>query len=132
MSQKKKLQMDSWREPAEPCSQIGQLLYYMVGVQLRRLQLFLAPNTEDQGTTPPSPLLGVYMEEGMVQDTNWLMWHIFYCSVLIQITCVVALACRQAPGAWKIRLLLGEARHFADGALVDTVRLVQQFMSADY
>ena len=51
----------SWREPEEGDSQVGQLYFYLLSVQLKALQ--------EPGTLP-HPLLGVYMEEGMVRYLN--------------------------------------------------------------
>ena len=47
-------------------SQIGQLLYYLVGIQLKSLQLFLNPSTQQEDYDQPMPVLGIFMEEGMV------------------------------------------------------------------
>ena len=44
-------------------SQLGQLLYYLLAVQLDRLQRFLSPR---RTAAPPTPVLGLFMEEGMV------------------------------------------------------------------
>jgi len=44
--------METWRVD----SRIGQLLYYMMGVQMKCLH----------DGTRPRPLLGIYMEDGMV------------------------------------------------------------------
>ena len=46
--------------------QIGQLLYYMLGAMLYRVQQVMAP-TGAQGTASSAPLSGLYiMEEGVV------------------------------------------------------------------
>ena len=54
----------TWRvPPAATDSQIGQLMYYLMAVQLRRLQLHLrTPRTEEA----VGPLLGLYMEDDVV------------------------------------------------------------------
>jgi hypothetical protein len=88
LSKKKRLRL-GWREPAEP-SQIGQLMYYLMGVQLRRIQL--------KQQTPPTPVLGLYMEDGMMAP-------------------VVALATCDTEGDWTILLLLWPLQHFGDGGL---------------
>jgi len=51
---REELKVKGWKE-REDDTQIGQLLYYMTAVQLRSLSL---------GT--PHPVLGIFMEEGMV------------------------------------------------------------------
>ena len=67
LSKRKKMAVLGWRaEQTATDSQIGQLLYYMLGVQLQRLQLFLSPMQRAANYTPPSPLLGIFIEEGKV------------------------------------------------------------------
>ena len=55
-----------WREPAEP-TQIGQLMYYLTAVQFSRLQ--------HQHLSPPTPVLGLYMEDGLVCGSSKLAAH---------------------------------------------------------
>ena len=71
----------TWRVPAARDSQIGQLMYYLMAVQLRRLQLHLrTPRTPRTPRTEEavSPLLGLYMEDngGIYSDINVLGFHI--------------------------------------------------------
>ena len=47
-------------------SQIGQLLFYLVVLQLKRLQLYLSPLTRQAGHGPLQKALGLFMEEGKV------------------------------------------------------------------
>ena len=58
LSQNKKGEKGEWErtETWRVDSRIGQLLYYMVGVQMKSLH----------DGIPPRPLLGIYMEDGMV------------------------------------------------------------------
>ncbi len=58
----------TWRAPSASDLQIGQLLYYLMAVQLRRL--FISPCSNGaQQPGPPTPVLGIYMEDGMVRYT---------------------------------------------------------------
>jgi hypothetical protein len=47
-------------------SQIGQLLYYLVTVQLRRIQLYLSPSEIPNHYGAPHDILGIFMEQGKV------------------------------------------------------------------
>ena len=47
-------------------TQIGQLLFYLVTLQLKRLQLYLHPTERDKDHGLPTKALGVYMEGGNV------------------------------------------------------------------
>lgn len=47
-------------------SQIGQLLYYLVVVQLQQLQEFLSPLKQPCNITQPKDVLGFFMEQGKV------------------------------------------------------------------
>ena len=51
-----------WKCSDEPPCQVGQLLYYLLAAQLRRVQLFLSSSTHGE----PTPLLGIFMEEDKV------------------------------------------------------------------
>ena len=51
-------------------SQIGQLLHYQLAVQLKRIQLHLTPGVTPGDYGPPSPLLGVFIEQGKVCDCS--------------------------------------------------------------
>ena len=45
-------------------SQLGQLLYYLLAVQLNRLQKHLSPMRRHVNS--PTPILGLFMDEGVV------------------------------------------------------------------
>ena len=47
-------------------SQIGQLLYYLTALQLRRIQLFLSPSERPNTHGEPHEVLGLFMEQGKV------------------------------------------------------------------
>ena len=49
-------------------SQIGQLLYYQLAVQLKRIQLHLTPGVAPCGYSPPSPLPVFFIKQGKVCD----------------------------------------------------------------
>lgn len=67
MTKHKSMALLGWRKGAtDHDSQIGQLLYYMLAIQLQRLQLFLTPSQRTINYPLPSPLLGVFIEEGKV------------------------------------------------------------------
>ena len=53
-SKMKRLRLAGWHEESSD-SQVGQLLYYLTAVQLKMIQ-----------TAFPSPVLGLFMEEGKV------------------------------------------------------------------
>ena len=61
-NKKKKKLFGMWRVAAAD-SQIGQLLYYLMAVQLNRLQLHLRTPGSEKAV---GPLLGIYMEDDMV------------------------------------------------------------------
>ena len=55
----------SWKKYIEVCNtQIGQLLFYLVTLQLKRLQLYLDPTEREKDHGQPTTALGVYMEGG--------------------------------------------------------------------
>ena len=56
----------TWRCSDEPPSEVGQLLYYLLAAQLRHVQLFVTDSTNGE----PTPLLGLFMEEGKVCQHN--------------------------------------------------------------
>ena len=80
LSKRQRLKL-TWREdPAD--SQIGQLLYYLLGVQLCSIQLFLTHDSERR-LKAPKPVLGLYMEEGVVScnrcrfyPCTWAAWNL--------------------------------------------------------
>ena len=59
MSKKFKRVAMSWKSASASDSQIGQLMYYLMGAQMRCVQVH---------PSSPPPLLGFFMEEGMVQN----------------------------------------------------------------
>ena len=62
---KRMLLSNTWRGEEDEDCQIGQLLYYMLGSILQHIQRVMAPTTAT-APAPPAPLLGIYMEEGVV------------------------------------------------------------------
>ena len=59
---------NTWRDGGggEENSQIGQLLYYMLGAVLRRIRKIMAP-TGASANVSTAPILGLFMEEGVVR-----------------------------------------------------------------
>jgi hypothetical protein len=47
-------------------AQTGQLLYYLLVLQLRRIQLYLSPTERPNTYSPPHDALGIFVEEGKV------------------------------------------------------------------
>ena len=114
-----------WREPAEP-TQIGQLMYYLTAVQFTRLQR--------QHSSPPTPVLGLYMEDGLVCGSNLVS-----CSTLplflSQMAPVVAQFVESESDAdtecdWKLLIMMEDLLHFSEGGLPRGIRLAQRFMSS--
>ena len=71
-----KMEIKGWRyEPNSsigtknvPNNQIGQLLFYLVVLQLKRIQQYLQPSERESLYGPLTRALGVYNEEGMVSS----------------------------------------------------------------
>ena len=62
----KKVKLAGWRGN-ESDSQVGQLLYYLIAVQLSMIK---------SAAPLPNPVLGLFMEEGMVIiQYAFVMWH---------------------------------------------------------
>ena len=74
MSRLAKTQLKGWRARETVTvgmverrnSQLGQLLYYLVTLQLRRIQLYLTPTERHNSYGAPHAVLGVFMEESKV------------------------------------------------------------------
>ena len=81
-----KIQLQGWRstrtvtvDPVERRdSQIGQLLFYLLAIQLRRIQLHYT--SSDGGL--PSPLLGVFVEQGKVCSFYYERGHLAPCYLI--------------------------------------------------
>ena len=71
--------MNAWRDVGgtEDDSQIGQFLYYMLGAVLYRVQQVMVPTGAHVGSSASAPLLGLYMEEGVVCIHVCLGRHFF-------------------------------------------------------
>ena len=73
LSRMGKMRLQGWRgsgvamedaeRTARSASQIGQLLHYLLAIQLRRIQLHCTNSNDD---SCPSPVLGVFIERGKV------------------------------------------------------------------
>lgn len=76
LTKMEKIQIKGWKyEPNSSIgtkkvrnNQIGQLLFYLVVLQLKRIQQYLQPSERESGYGPPTRALGVYNEEGMVSS----------------------------------------------------------------
>ena len=74
MTRVDKIKLKGWRSQGRQFigtverrnSQIGQLLYYLVAVQLQQIQLYLSPTEREFEHNLPTKTLGLFIEEGKV------------------------------------------------------------------
>ena len=130
LSRRKLIKLLGSKEQGQEESQIGQLLYYLLTVQQRSLQLFLTPAKRQNKHTQPLPLLGIFMAEGKVR---WLCNIIFISHDellnITQVTPVVAIATNTTGGDWEIKFQMGESLDFCSSRLFHIVKLSHTFMS---
>ena len=71
MTRVDKIKLKGWRRQfigtvERRNSQIGQLLHYLVAVQLQQIQLYLSPTEREFEHNLPTKTLGLFIEEGKV------------------------------------------------------------------
>lgn len=80
VSKLKRIQLSGWRTECDD-TQIGQLLYYLTGVQLRHLRLYMANEVRCL-----LPVVGFFMAERMVRYL-WFLWYTITIFLLLDHTC---------------------------------------------
>ena len=134
ITRRKRMAVLGWRGGQTAAdSQIGQLLYYMLGVQLQRLQLFLSPSQRAVNYTPPSPLLGIFIEEGKVHYIYiYKSDKALQISYSLQIAPVVSMVTHSSPGSlgeWVIQMKTGRQERLCGKSLRGTMGIVHQALS---
>ena len=98
-------------------SQQGQLLYYLLAVQLDKLQRFWSPLRRNA-----APVLGLFMEEGMVG----------YVTKSFPLADLTASVVNRQKSLWCVELSVGHKQYITDGGLVTALTAAHAFMSAEY